>query len=138
MLAAYARLVPHHRPAVRFNLTFGSAVALRHYAIMRLAASFLLLVVAAAPLAADEPLRLVLHEHKFTPERLDVPAHAKFRLQVRNDSDATIEWESDELDREEVILPGEERSIFLGPLEPGIYPFYDDRYQASKGALVAK
>lgn len=89
-------------------------------------------------MAADEPLRLVLHDHKFTPEQLDVPAHVKFRLTVKNDSDAIIEWESSELDREEVISPGEERTIFLGPLDPGLYPFFDDRHQASKGALVAK
>jgi len=98
----------------------------------------LLLLWSALALAADEPLRLVLHDHTFSPEQLDVPAHVKFRLQVRNDSDKTIEWESDELDREEVIAPGEERAVFIGPLEPGTYPFYDDRHQASKGALIAK
>jgi hypothetical protein len=105
---------------------------------MRLAAAFLLLGLSAATLAADEPLRLVLREHKFTPEQLEVPAHVKFRLTIKNDSDALIEWESSDLDREEVISPGEERSIFLGPLDPGTYPFFDDRHQASKGALVAK
>jgi len=105
---------------------------------MRVAVAFLLLVVGTASWAVDEPLRLVLHDHKFSPEQLDVPAHVKFRLLVKNDSDKTIEWESDELDREEVISPGEERSVFIGPLEPGTYPFYDDRHQASKGALIAK
>jgi hypothetical protein len=105
---------------------------------MRLAAAFLLLGLSSATLAADEPLRLVLREHKFTPEQIEVPAHVKFRLTIKNDSDALIEWESSDLDREEVISPGEERSIFLGPLDPGTYPFFDDRHQASKGALVAK
>lgn len=106
--------------------------------MMRLTACFLLIVLSAVPSIADEPPRLVLHDHKFTPEQLDVPAHVKFRLVIKNDSDALIEWESSDLDREEVISPGEERTIYLGPLDPGSYPFFDDRHQASKGALVAK
>jgi hypothetical protein len=101
----------------------------------------LILLLTAAPLlsvSADESLRLVLHDHHFTPDRLEVPAGVKFRLIVKNDSDKTIEWESDELDREEVIKPGEEDTVFLGPLESGTYPYFDDRHQESKGVLVAK
>ncbi len=98
----------------------------------------LLLAGAASSRAADEPLRLVLRDHKFVPDQIEAPARVKFRLLVRNDSDSTIEWESDELDREEVIAPGEERAIFLGPLDPGSYPFYDDRHQATKGTLIVK
>lgn len=98
----------------------------------------LLIVMAALPGWADEPLRLVLKDHEFTPSRLEVPAGVKIRLLVRNDSDKTIEWESSELDREEVIKPGEEDAIFLGPLDPGDYPYFDDRHQDSKGVLVAK
>jgi len=105
---------------------------------MRFIVLFLLSLSSIAVLAGDEPLRLVLHDHKFTPGQLDVPAHVKFRLLVKNDSDSLIEWESDELDREEVISPGEERTIYLGPLDPGSYPFYDDRHSASKGVLIAK
>ncbi len=106
--------------------------------IVRFAFLLLFCLSTVAALAGDEPLRLVLHDHKFAPEQLDVPAHVKFRLLVKNDSDADIEWESDELDREEVISPGEERTIYLGPLDPGGYPFYDDRHSASKGVLIAK
>ena len=100
--------------------------------------ALLLLAAAALPLGAGEPWTLVLRNHDFIPARLEVPAHAKFRLLIRNEGDKTMEWESDELDREEVIAPNEERAIFLGPLEPGEYPFYDDRHQDSKGVLVAK
>jgi len=97
-----------------------------------------LLLAASVPALADEPQRLVLHDHKFTPDHLDVPAGVKFQLIVKNDSDKIIEWESADLDREEVIEPGKEGTIFLGPLDKGSYGFYDDRHQDSKGVLVAK
>ncbi len=100
--------------------------------------ALLLFIAAVSPLAADEPLRLTLRDHKFVPEQIEAPAHVKFKLLIKNDSAGTIEWESDELDREEVIEPGEERGIFLGPLDPGNYPFYDDRHQATKGLLIVK
>ena len=98
----------------------------------------LLLVAGASPLAADEPLRLTLRDHKFVPEQIEAPAHVKFKLLIKNEGDSAIEWESDELDREEMVEPGEERGVFLGPLEPGTYPFYDDRHQATKGTLIVK
>jgi hypothetical protein len=106
--------------------------------VMLRLALLLLLTMGVLPVLADEPVRLVLHDHTFSPTRLDVPAGVKFRLTVKNDSDKTIEWESEELDREEVIKPGEEGTIFLGPLDPGTYPYFDDRHQDSKGVLVAK
>jgi len=98
----------------------------------------LLLAIAASPLAADEPLRLAVRDHKFVPEQIEAPAHVKFKLLIKNEGDSAIEWESDELDREEVVEPGEERGVFLGPLDPGKYPFYDDRHQAAKGLLIVK
>lgn len=97
-----------------------------------------LLLVAFVPSIADEPLRLVLHDHKFTPDRLEVPAGVKFQLIVKNDSDKTMEWESEDLDREEVIEAGKESTVFLGPLDKGSYGYFDDRHQDSKGTLVAK
>src|ERR1700758_5581350 len=95
-----------------------------------------LLMVAFVPAFADESLRLTLHDHKFSPEKLEVPAGVKFQLIVKNDSDKTIEWESDDLDREEVIEPGKEGTVFLGPLDKGAYGYFDDRHQETKGTLV--
>jgi hypothetical protein len=100
--------------------------------------ALLLSAALASPVWADEPVRLVLHDHKFTPDHLEVPAGVKFQLVVKNDSDKIIEWESADLDREEVVEPGKEETIFLGPLDKGAYGFYDDRHQDSKGVLIAK
>lgn len=106
---------------------------------MKNIALFSLLLLASSPSFAEEPLRLLLQrDHQFSPARLGVPAGRKIQLVIRNESDKPIEWECEELDREEVVKPGEEGAIFLGPLSRGEYPYFDDRHQDSKGVLVVK
>ena len=89
---------------------------------------------------ADDTPRLTIKDHKFQPERLEVPAGVKFRLTVRNDDPTAEEFESFELNREKVVPPGKEIPVFLGPLESGKqYPFFGDFHRDSaKGVLVAK
>ena len=103
-----------------------------------------LLAVAAALFAgmaqADDMPRLTIKDHKFQPERLEVPAGVKFRLAVRNDDPTAEEFESFELNREKVVPAGKEIPVFLGPLESGKqYPFFGDFHRdTAKGVLVAK
>ena len=92
----------------------------------------------AAPALADEPLHLVIRDHKFVPERLEAPAGVKFKLLVKNEGDSASEFESFELNREKVVNAGQEITVFLGPLDPGEYKFIDDFHQETKGTLVAK
>jgi hypothetical protein len=102
------------------------------------------LAVAAALFAgtaqADDTPRLTIRDHKFQPERLEVPAGVKFRLTVRNDDPTAEEFESFELNREKVVPAGQEIPVFLGPLESGRqYPFFGDFHrETAKGVLVAK
>jgi hypothetical protein len=90
------------------------------------------------PALADEPLRLVIRDHKFVPERLEVPTRVKFKLLVKNEGDVSAEFESFELDREKVVLAGEEIAVFLGPLDKGEYPIFDDFHPDTKGLVVAR
>lgn len=87
---------------------------------------------------ADEPLILAIRDHKFLPERLEVASGVKFTLLVRNQGDSAAEFESFELKREKVVLPGQDISVILGPLEPGEYPIFDDFHQDTRGMVVAK
>ena len=54
--------------------------------------------------------------------------------------DATAEeFESYELNREKVVPPKGQVTIFVGPLEPGRYPFFGDFHkETAKGVLIAK
>lgn len=92
-----------------------------------------------APAAnADDP-QLIIKDHKFQPERLEVPAGVKFKLMVRNNDPTAEEFESFQLNREKVVPPGKEIPVFLGPLDRGEYPFFGDFHQdTAKGVLVAK
>lgn len=87
---------------------------------------------------ADDP-QLIIKDHKFQPERLEVPAGVKFKLMVRNNDPTAEEFESFQLNREKVVPPGKEIPVFLGPLDRGEYPFFGDFHQdTAKGVLVAK
>lgn len=94
----------------------------------------------AGTVQAEDLPRLTIKDHKFQPERLEVPAGVKFKLTVRNDDPTAEEFESFELNREKVVPPGKEIPVFLGPLDPGRqYPFFGDFHRdTAKGVLVAK
>jgi high-affinity iron transporter len=88
---------------------------------------------------AEEPLLLTFHNHRFEPARLEVPAHRKFKLLVKNTDDTADEFESTMLNREKLVPPGQTVTVFLGPLEPGEYKIFGDFHQdTAQGVLVAK
>jgi len=96
--------------------------------------------LAFAAFAADEPeFRLVIENHKFTPETVNVPAGQKVKLVVENRDATPEEFESHALNREKVI-PGKSRAtIFIGPLKPGEYKFVGEfNEKTAKGVIVAK
>jgi hypothetical protein len=105
---------------------------------MRILAALAFFAFVSAPAWADEPYRLTIRDHKFVPERLEVAARVKIKVIVKNEGKESAEFESFELNREKVVLPGGEITVFLGPLEPGEYPFFDDFHLDTKGVLVAK
>ena len=103
------------------------------------AAMLVLLVDSTCQPGADDPPTLVFHHHRFEPARIEVPAHVKFRLLVKNTDDTADEFESVELNREKLVTPGQTITVFLGPLEPGEYKFFGDFHQdTAQGVMVAK
>ncbi|MDQ2962578.1 MAG: cupredoxin domain-containing protein [Pseudomonadota bacterium] len=98
------------------------------------------LVLGALPAAAeDTDVRLVIREHKFEPAELTVPARKKIKLVIENQDATAEEFESSELKREKVVPPKGRVTIFVGPLEPGHYPFFGDFHkETAKGVLIAK
>ncbi len=110
---------------------------------MRLFVSFLFACVAFAslPAVADETpaFEIVIKNHKFEPATLEVPAGKKVKLIVKNQDPTPEEFESYELNREKVIAGNAQAIIFIGPLEPGTYPFFGEFNQATaQGKIVAK
>jgi high-affinity iron transporter len=97
-----------------------------------------LLSGASSARAGELPV-LVFHNHRFEPARIEVPAHQKFKLLVKNTDDTADEFESVDLNREKLVAPGQTITVFLGPLDPGEYKFFGDFHQdTAQGVLVAK
>jgi high-affinity iron transporter len=103
------------------------------------AAAVAAMLTAGAPARADDLPTLVFHNHRFEPDRIQVPAGAKFQLHVKNTDDSADEFESTDLNREKLVAPGQTITVFLGPLSPGEYRFFGDFHQdTAQGVLVAK
>jgi high-affinity iron transporter len=97
------------------------------------------LMAGGASARADDLPLLVFHNHRFEPDRIQVPANAKFQLHVKNTDDTADEFESVDLNREKLVAPGQTITVFLGPLSPGEYKFFGDFHQdTAQGVLVAK
>ena len=77
--------------------------------------------------AAEPPsLRLAIVNHRFQPDTLTIPANVKVKLVVENRDATPEEFESNDFDREKVILPNSSAVIFVGPLRPGQYRFFGE------------
>jgi hypothetical protein len=75
----------------------------------------------------------------FVPTQLTVPANHPLRIKVINAAAQPIEFESFELNRERVVPPGGEITVYLPGLSAGSYNFFDDFNRgATQGTLVAK
>ncbi len=100
----------------------------------------ILLVISGMAARADEPqFALSIREHHFVPSELQVPAGVKVKLLIRNEDSTPEEFESHELHREKVVPPGQEITVFVGPLDAGAYPFFGDFHQdTAQGKLIAK
>ncbi len=82
---------------------------------------------------------LVIKDHKFSPETLEIPAGKKVKIIVDNQDPSAEEFESYELGREKVISGNSKGVIFIGPLDPGTYPFFGEfNAKTAKGAIVVK
>jgi len=98
-----------------------------------------LLGFVAAPALADDPVvTITLKDHQFVPSEVPVPAGVKVKLLVKNQQQVTAEFESNSLHREKIVNGGGEITVFVGPLEPGSYEFFDDFHNDTRGHLIAK
>ena len=105
----------------------------------RLAAALLMSVSLGAFAAGEPEFSLSIENHKFTPDRVEVPAGKKVKLVVENKDATPEEFESKQLNREKVIPGKSKATIFVGPLKPGEYKFVGEfNEKTAKGVIVAK
>jgi hypothetical protein len=93
----------------------------------------------ALPVAAEDGFTLSIKGKSFEPNQLTVPAGQKITLTVKNLNPTPSEFESSDLNREKVVTGGSDITVFIGPLRPGSYEFFDDfSADTPHGHIVAK
>ncbi|APX68368.1 cupredoxin domain-containing protein [Brucella sp. 6810] len=99
-----------------------------------------LLAVTSSVAWAEEPtFRLEFKDGVITPDRLEVPANTRFRIELVNTGSMPAEFESLELRKEKVIAAQSETVMVIRTLDPGEYPFFDDFHPGGTPAiLIAK
>ncbi|WP_339616150.1 cupredoxin domain-containing protein [uncultured Gilvimarinus sp.] len=96
-----------------------------------------LLTVCSGALAGKPPeFTLEIRDHLFLPSELVIPRDTKIKLIVINSDPTPEEFESYELNREKVIMGGSKGVVFIGPLEPGTYPFFGEFYPKTAQGLI--
>jgi plastocyanin len=101
--------------------------------------AILVLAPVTAPAFAQDPaIALAIRDHQFVPAEVAVPAGVKAELAVRNEQTTPAEFESTSLHREKVITAGGTISVYIGPLSPGRYEFFDDFHPSTRGFIVVK
>jgi plastocyanin domain-containing protein len=102
---------------------------------------FAMLVLAASSgaFAADGDINIVIENHKFTPDRIEVPVGKKVKLVIDNRDASAEEFESHDLKVEKVIPAKSKGTVFIGPLKAGEYKFVGEfNEKTAKGVIVAK
>lgn len=99
----------------------------------------LMLSTGASVSAAVPEIDIEIRDHLFFPSTIEVPANQKVKLMITNQDPTPEEFESYELNREKVI-PGNGRTvIFIGPLDPGEYPFFGEFFpKTAQGKVIAR
>ena len=107
--------------------------------ISRGSLAVLLLLIISPVNSATPVFELEILDHLFHPEELRIPANTKVKLVVHNRDSTPEEFESYELNREKVIMAGRKANIFIGPLAPGVYPFFGEfNPRTAQGHVVAQ
>ena len=87
---------------------------------------------------AAAPVTVELKDHRFTPQTLTVPAGETVRIVLVNHDAATEEFDSRELNVEELVTPQGQASFTIGPLKPGTYAFMGEFHpDTAQGHVVA-
>lgn len=94
-----------------------------------------LMMMATSAFADDPGINLTIRNRQFMPQQLAVPPNTKVALLVSNEDSLPMEFESYDLSTE-VIVPSKSKvKIYIGPLTPGQYVFFNDFNRAMRGAV---
>src|SRR3974390_2506336 len=95
------------------------------------AAALFALTETSVPRADDTvTLSLTLKNHQFDPAEIHAPPGKQIAIHVKNLNDIVSEFESSDLHFEKIVPVGKEVTVYVHPLQPGRYNFFDDFHRA--------
>jgi len=97
---------------------------MRNFAVI--VACLAALAVSSAFAADSHSVSITIKQHGFSPATLTVPANTRIEIKIHNARALPSEFESYSLNREKVVPGHTTLSLWLDPLEPGRYKFFDD------------
>ena len=93
------------------------------------------------PARAAQPehnVTLTLKDHRFTPDRVSVPAGQRVRIELINLDSALEEFDSEDLGVERDVTPRGKVSFMIGPLAAGTYDFIGELHaDTASGTITA-
>ena len=83
--------------------------------------------------------KVIIKNHKFSPEILEVKKGQKFRLIVENQDKTIEEFESDDLHLEKIVGGNKSIKLNVKALKAGEYEFIGEFHKkTAKGKIIAK
>lgn len=96
------------------------------------------LLLGTAAVNADDTvmLSITIKDHKFEPAELHAAPGKAIAIHVTNLNTIVSEFESSDLHFEKIVPVGKEATVYVRPLQPGRYSFFDDFHHDTQGVLV--
>lgn len=89
-----------------------------------------------ADAAPPKTFHLTIENQSFEPNSVTIPAEQTIKILVINKDSIPAEFESSKFNAE-VVIPGKSHvPVYIRPLEPGTYEFFNDFHPQSKGKLI--
>lgn len=96
------------------------------------------LALTALAATAGQSYHLTITPDGFVPQALTIPAQERVKVMVENSMVMPAEIESTEFNMEKVIPGHTTLPVYIGPLGPGQYTFFNEFAQGVTGRLVVK
>jgi plastocyanin len=106
---------------------------------MRLHLFVTILALAGSSVYADDPgVTIAIRDDGFAPSEVKAARGTHLRVEVVNETDHKVEFESFQLNREHVIKSRSRATFYLSGLAPGRYEFFDDLHRDHRGVLLVE
>ncbi len=86
----------------------------------------LLLVYGSSIGLGETTIKSTIKNQRFVPDEFHLKADTPVVFQITNEDKIPIEFESTDLNKEKMVLPGKTLELTLKGLKPGIYEFFSD------------